>query len=99
MYKIKVCGVTDGAIIPTLNKFIPDYVGFVMTAGFRRSVSEDFVKGCAARLARGIERVGVFVNDDVFRIARLVNDGIIDVVQLHGDENGEYIGQIGRAHV
>lgn len=94
MYKIKVCGVTDGAIIPTLNKFIPDYVGFIMTAGFRRSVDEGFVKQSAARLARDIERVGVFVNDDIFRIARLVNDGIIDVVQLHGDEDGEYIGRL-----
>lgn len=91
MYKVKICGVTSADIIPAINEFTPDYVGFILTSGFKRSVTERFVVECAARLSPRIERVGVFVNDDVRRIARLVQNGIIQIVQLHGDEDGEYI--------
>lgn len=91
MCKIKICGITDTAAIPAINRLTPDYVGFIMTRGFKRSVSDDFVKKCGALLNSRIKKVGVFVNDDVHRIAWLVQDGTIDVVQLHGDEDGEYI--------
>lgn len=94
MYKVKICGVTDEAIIPHLNALPPDYVGFIMTRGFKRSVSDDFVRKCASALRGDIKRVGVFVNDDVSRIASLVREGTIDVVQLHGDEDGEYIRRL-----
>ena len=94
MVKVKVCGMTDMSLVPLLNKLTPDYVGFILTAGFRRSVSEEFVKNFSSRLSPAIRRVGVFVNDDVCRIARRVEDGIIDAVQLHGDEDGEYIQKL-----
>lgn len=94
MYKVKICGITSADIIPQLNALTPDYVGFIMTAGFKRSVTAGFVRECAALLSPKIERVGVFVNDDVNFIASLVMEGVIDVVQLHGDEDGEYIRRL-----
>ena len=94
MYKIKICGVTTCDILPTINELKPDYIGFIMTAGFRRSVSDGFVRQFGEALGRRIERVGVFVNDDISRIAALVRQGIIDVVQLHGDEDGSYIRKL-----
>lgn len=94
MYKIKICGITTADILPVINELKPDYVGFIMTAGFSRSVSDDFVRRCGGALDSRIARVGVFVNDDVSRIAALVGSGVIDVVQLHGDEDGSYIRRL-----
>ena len=94
MCKIKICGITECSALPAINTALPDYAGFIMTAGFKRSVTEDFVRECAKVLDPRIKRVGVFVNDDARRIARLVKEGVINVVQLHGDEDGEYIKRL-----
>ncbi len=94
MYKVKVCGITDLSIVPVLNEMKPDYAGFIMTAGYKRSVEENFVAQCARSLPPSVARVGVFVDDDILRIARLVREGVITVVQLHGGEDGEYIARL-----
>ena len=94
MCKIKICGITECSALPAINTALPDYAGFIITAGFKRSVTEDFVRECAKVLDPRIKRVGVFVNDDARRIARLVKEGVINVVQLHGDEDGEYIKRL-----
>lgn len=94
MYKIKVCGVTSAEIFPVLNRLMPDYAGFIMSKGYRRSVPDAFVAEAARVLDPRIVRVGVFVNDDAGRIAGLVNGGVITAVQLHGDEDYDYIERL-----
>ena len=42
-------------------------------------------------LEAGIKAVGVFVNDDLYHVAELLNRGVIDIAQLHGSEDEEYI--------
>lgn len=91
MYKIKICGVRSEETVPVLNQLLPDYVGFILAAGFRRTVSEDTARALRERLDRRICRVGVFVNDSVDRIARLYREGVVNAVQLHGDEDESYI--------
>ena len=58
------------------------------------------------RLDKEIKAVGVFVNEDITNIDRFVSDGIIDMVQLHGDEDMSYIqalrkrlGEHGKIHI
>ena len=41
-----------------------------------------------------IKAVGVFVNETPEKIAGLLNKGVIDIAQLHGNEAEEYIGQL-----
>jgi phosphoribosylanthranilate isomerase len=36
----------------------------------------------------------VFVNDDLYHVAELLNRGVIDIAQLHGSEDAEYIGHL-----
>ncbi len=91
MCKVKVCGITDVGILPVLNALTPDYAGFILTSGFKRSVSEEFASAARKTLCGAVKTVGVFVNDDPKRIAGLVKAGIVDLIQLHGDEDGEYI--------
>ena len=41
-----------------------------------------------------IKVVGVFVDEDIENITYLSDEGIIDVIQLHGKENDDYIKRI-----
>lgn len=94
MYKVKVCGVKNSDIIPVLNAFPPDYVGFILSAGFKRSVSQDTAESLAKSLDKSIRKVGVFVNEPIQRIAALYDRGVIDLVQLHGDEPESYVAAL-----
>jgi len=90
MAKIKICGLTRERDIHAVNEALPDYIGFVF-AESRRQVDEDKAKAMKSLLDPSIKAVGVFVNDDIGRIVRLCDSGVIDLVQLHGDEDKEYI--------
>jgi phosphoribosylanthranilate isomerase len=74
----------------TVNEYLPDYIGFIF-AESRRQVTEEQAKLLKQLLSPWVKAVGVFVNDDIRRIAGLCSKGIIDLVQLHGDEDEEYI--------
>ncbi len=91
--KIKICSLFRSEDIDFANKTLPDYVGFVFAKSKRqidRGTAADFRK----RLDNSIKAVGVFVNGDIDFIAGLVSDGLIDLVQLHGDEDEEYVGRL-----
>lgn len=94
MAKIKICGLRRLEDIEYVNELKPDYIGFILTDGFRRSIDEELAKTLKARLDKSIKAVGVFVNDDIEKINALVADGTIDIVQLHGSESADYCRQI-----
>lgn len=94
MAKIKICGLRREIDIDFVNEFLPDYIGFILTDGFRRSISLEAAKKLKAKLDGRIKAVGVFVNDDIDKINNAVNSGIIDIVQLHGNETAEYCKKI-----
>ncbi len=72
------------------NRLRPDYIGFVF-AKSRRQVSPELAKSLRRQLEPGISAVGVFVNEEPDHIAALCERGIIDLVQLHGDEDQTYL--------
>lgn len=93
MTKIKICGLTREEDIDSVNRWLPDYIGFVFCASRRRVTAEQagFLK---AGLDDRIKVVGVFVNEPVNSIVKLCQSGTIDAVQLHGDEDEAYIRQL-----
>lgn len=91
MTKIKICGLMQEADVCMVNRCLPDYAGFVF-AKSRRQVTEAMAERMCSVLDKRIVPVGVFVNADRQFIVRLVSKGIIKAVQLHGDEDEEYIG-------
>lgn len=96
MPKIKICGLSREKDIDAVNHCRPDYVGFVM-AESRRRVTPEMAERLKERLEPGIEAVGVFVNEDIRLIVELYTAGIIDTVQLHGDEDADYISMLKQA--
>ena len=73
-----------------VNTYQPDYVGFVF-AGKKRKITYDQEKELKKDLLSSIQVVGVFVNEDISFVEKLVKNNVIDLVQLHGQETNEYI--------
>ena len=76
--------------IEMANRYEPDYIGFVF-AESPRKVSYGQAKELSALLNEDIVPVGVFVNEHMNIIVDLFKDGIIEIAQLHGDEDEKYI--------
>ena len=93
MTKIKICGLTRTEDINMVNEFLPDYIGFVF-AKSRRQVSAEQAKELKNKLRPAIKAVGVFVNEKPENIAEIANQGIIDLIQIHGDEDAAYCAQL-----
>ena len=91
MTKIKLCGLSRPCDIEWANALMPDYIGFVFAGKSKRYVSPERARALRKGLASGIRAVGVFVNDTPEAVAALLNDGVIDIAQLHGGEDGDYI--------
>lgn len=94
MTKVKICGLTRMEDIIMANDLAPDYIGFILTSGFIRSIDFQTAKALKSKLNPNVTAVGVFVDDDIKRICDLVSQGIIDAVQLHGFESDEYIQKL-----
>ena len=88
--KIKICGLMRSKDIEYVNEFMPDYIGFVF-AKSKRQIDFDTAKRLKEKLDKSIKTVGVFVDEDIGTIARIANEGVIELVQLHGSEDESYI--------
>lgn len=75
------------------NRVKPDFVGFIF-ANTRRKISTAQAKQFREALDAEIPAVGVFVNEDISVIASLVQNGCIDMIQLHGEEDADYIRRL-----
>ena len=94
MTKIKLCGLTRPEDIAAANALQPEYIGFVFAPKSRRYVSREMAAALKAQLSPGIQAVGVFVNEAPETVADLLNAGIIDIAQLHGQEDAAYIARL-----
>ncbi len=93
MTGIKICGLTNIRDIETVNMYMPDYVGFVF-AKSTRHVTDNIAKRLKEALNKDISAVGVFVNESIDKIVSICDRGIIDMIQIHGDEDEEYIRRL-----
>ena len=76
------------------NELKPDYIGFIFWSKSKRNVSPEKAKELKALLSPDIKAVGVFVDEPIENIAKLLSDNIIDLAQLHGSEDEEYIARL-----
>ena len=93
MAKIKICGLKRLEDIEIVNKYKPDYIGFVF-ADSKRKVTQNLAGEMKKNLDSSIQSVGVFVDENMDEILKLYNLGIIDIAQLHGSESEEYIKKL-----
>lgn len=94
MTKIKFCGLFRPYDVEAANELKPDYIGFVFAKKSRRHVTPEKAGELKRLLIPGICTVGVFVDEMPQNIAKLLNGGIIDIAQLHGEEGEDFIHQL-----
>ncbi len=85
---LKICGVTMRGDAERLVTLGVDALGVNFWPKSKRYLAPENA-GWLRDLAGRILRVGVFVNEDPGLPLRLMREGLIDAVQLHGDETPE----------
>ncbi len=94
MTKVKICGLMEPQHVQAAVDAGADAIGFVFAPSKRRvSISE------ARELAKGIpphvKKIGVFVNATVEELEQTFREVPLDFVQLHGDENVDFLKEVG----
>ncbi len=94
MTKIKLCGLSRIEDIQAVNELLPDYIGFVFYKKSFRYVSKEKAARLKEELDPKVKAVGVFVDEDPQFIKELAQEKIIDIIQLHGSEDDDYVRNI-----
>ncbi|MBO5371832.1 MAG: phosphoribosylanthranilate isomerase [Lachnospiraceae bacterium] len=94
MTKIKLCGLRRACDIEYANTLMPDYTGFIFAKNSKRYVEPQKAAMLRKQLKKGIIPVGVFADEKIENIMDFFNRRIIEVVQLHGNEDEEYIQKL-----
>jgi len=91
--KIKICGMKFPENIQEVADLKPDYLGFIFynkskryALDENREAFSDFIFQDSIR----IQKVGVFVNEEIKNIIRIATEFDINFIQLHGDETPEF---------
>lgn len=84
---VKICGLTRHGDAVAAAEAGADYLGVVFAPGTPRDRTPEEARRIWAELA--ISRVGVFVDPEAARVARLAEELRLAVVQLHGAEDAE----------
>lgn len=91
MMKVKFCGIKRIEDINMCNALVPDFIGFIFWDKSKRNISMDKAKELKLVLDKRIKVVGVFVDENIENIINFSNQNIMDIIQLHGNENNKYI--------
>ena len=92
--RVKLCGLRRIQDIEAANRLPPDYIGFVFVPKSRRYVTPYEAARFRQLLNPAIKAVGVFAGGDPKQEAGLAREGVIDLIQLHGQESGDHIRQL-----
>ncbi len=93
MIHVKFCGLRRPEDIEAVNRLQPDFAGFVF-AKSKRQITKEQAAELKRKLDPKIKTVAVLVNMPVEEAAALANNGIADLLQLHGDEDAAYIAKL-----
>lgn len=97
--KVKICGIQTLDAAQAAFDAGADFVGFNFVPISKRLIDSEVAKRIIDGLPKGILKVGVFMNENLLRINKLVNYLTLDYVQLHGNESPDYIARIHNAAV
>lgn len=89
---VKVCGVTRTADAQTAKSLGASYLGLIFAPKSKRYV--DLQRAKQITLAVPYNYVGVFVDSDVETVSTTATELNLAAVQLHGNENDEYIDKL-----
>lgn len=92
--RIKICGITQLADALLCENEGANALGFILYKPSKRYIRPAQVKEIISKLGPFIDKVGVFVNESVDNINKIVEECGLTMVQLHGEETPDQIKQI-----
>lgn len=91
--KLKVCGLTRIEQIQELILMETDFLGFIFYEKSPRYVLNHLTLEEISMIGHRA-KVGVFVNESLDKITETADQAKLDFIQLHGDEDGNFIDEI-----
>ena len=90
---IKICGTTSERDAEIAIRAGASALGFVMTTS-PRQVSDTAAYSIGTIVPKGVEKIGVFVNEELETLVQTTRFCKFTGVQLHGDEDADYIANV-----
>lgn len=97
MTNVKICGITnlDDALMAI--DAGADMLGFNFYDKSPRFISPATAKAIIEKLPRNITIVGVFVNSSLAEVEAIFDELSLNLIQLHGDEDTEFVNRLREA--
>ena len=100
--KVKICGLTNYEDAENAVELGADFLGFIQYSESCRAIKFEKVVEIVEKLRviksnKNVQIVGVFVNQDLKSILEIAKKGIFDILQLHGNEDLNYINELKKA--
>jgi phosphoribosylanthranilate isomerase len=89
-----MCGIDSEEKVAAINETLPDYAGFVFCPDDPQYVTPERALELRGSIDEDITIVGVFSNAPVRFVAALMNEDLIEIAQLCGDEDDAYIDSL-----
>lgn len=94
--KVKICGITNAEDAIAAVQAGADALGFVFYKKSPRYIEPAAARQISEALPPLVTPVGVFVNEEVKIVRRLMDECGLALAQLHGDETAAYCCELGR---
>lgn len=88
--KVKICGITNPDDAQAAVDMGADILGFNFYPKSPRYIDPDKAVTIIHKIPSFVDTAGIFVNADVHNIHELTNEGVLNWIQLHGDESPEF---------
>src|SRR6478609_4045538 len=92
-FRVKICGLTSPDDAASAIAHGADALGFNFYSKSKRFVTVEAATAMSAARQSGVLAVGVFVNQSVDEIRNATEAAGLDWIQLHGDEQPEFLRQ------
>ncbi len=97
--KLKICGVTTSEDALALVNLGVHAIGINFYPKSKRYIAPQEAMAFLTQIHGRIERIGVFVDADINLVKQLLADDLIDVAQLHGNEDDAYCQELANSNM
>lgn len=94
MVKIKICGITNENDARWAASAGVDFIGLNFYKNSPRKISLNMAKNITSSLPEFVMPVGIFVDEEMESVLKIVKKAQIKAVQLHGSESPEYCAEL-----
>lgn len=88
--KVKICGIKTFSDARESILAGADFLGFNFIKSSSRYISPESARDIISKLSKDVKAVGVFRNEKITEIKKIIDELRLDFIQLHGDEPPSY---------